>query len=146
VRRWTGDLWTALLERYGTATRAAPAEEADTDLGLYEIQDAAESVTGELAARHGAQPMEVLESRELVDMKHFLGRSQRFVKLRLPEGVTYRTGEHLTLLPRNRGSLVQRVADRFGLDLHRTLRLTARRRSRRAPSTCGTTSRSRCRT
>ncbi|WNM34783.1 cytochrome P450 [Streptomyces sp. Li-HN-5-11] len=132
VRQWTGDLWTALLEMYGTSTAAAPAEEADTDLGLYELQDAAESVTGELAARHGVQLMEVLEARELVDMEHPLGRSKRFLKLRLPDGVTYRTGDHLAVLPRNPESLVQRVAARFALDLHRTVRLTARRRSRRA--------------
>ncbi|MFJ4081202.1 bifunctional cytochrome P450/NADPH--P450 reductase [Streptomyces iakyrus] len=132
VRQWTGDLWTALLEKYGTAAGAAPAEETETDLGLYELQDAAESVTGELAARHGVQPMEVLEARELVDMDHPLGRSKRLVRLRLPEGVTYRTGDHLALLPRNPESLVQRVATRFGLDLDRTVRLTTRRRSRRA--------------
>src|SRR5918992_3028944 len=64
VDRWTGDLWNALLERYGTPTdaEAAPAEEADADQGLYELQDTTKSVTGQLAARHGVQPMEVLDA------------------------------------------------------------------------------------
>ncbi|MGN9761968.1 bifunctional cytochrome P450/NADPH--P450 reductase [Streptomyces sp. SD31] len=131
VDRWTGDLWTALLERYGAAAEAGEAEpEADQATGLYELQDATDSVIGGLAARHGVQPMEVLDAYELVDTEHELGRSKRFLKLRLPEGVTYRTGDHLAVLPSNPDALVQRVADRFGLDLDRTVRLRARRRSR----------------
>ncbi|WP_369167386.1 bifunctional cytochrome P450/NADPH--P450 reductase [Streptomyces sp. R28] len=131
VDRWTGDLWTALLERYGAAAGAGEAEPAaDRATGLYELQDATDSVIGGLAARHGVQPMEVLDACELVDMEHELGRSKRFLKLRLPEGVTYRTGDHLAVLPSNPDTLVQRVADRFGLDLDRTVRLRALRRSR----------------
>jgi len=76
--------------------------------------------------------MEVLDTGELVDMDHELGRSKRFLRLRLPEGVTYRTGDHLAVLPGNPEALVRRVADRFGLDLDRTVRLRARRRSRNA--------------
>lgn len=76
--------------------------------------------------------MAVLDAHELVDMDHRLGRSKRFIRLRLPEGVTYRTGDHLAVLSRNPDDLVQRVADRFGLDLERTVRLQARRRSRNA--------------
>ncbi|CAL9304591.1 cytochrome P450 [Streptomyces olindensis] len=137
VDRWTGDLWNALLEKYGSPVQAGAeptgqSGEADADQGLYELQDATESVTGPLAARHGVQPMEVLDAYELVDMDHPLGRSKRFIRLRLPDGVTYRTGDHLAVLPRNPAALVQRVADRFGLDLDRTVRLKARRRSRGA--------------
>ncbi|MEH0638918.1 cytochrome P450 [Streptomyces bottropensis] len=131
VDRWTGDLWTALLERYGdSAVGTAAAAEPEEDEGLYELQDATDSVIGQLAARHGVQPMEVLDAYELVDMEHELGRSKRFLRLRLPEGVTYRTSDHLAVLPSNPEGLVQRVADRFGLDLDRTVRLRARRRSR----------------
>ena len=137
VDRWTGDLWNTLLEKYGSPVRAGaePAGhsgEADADQGLYELHDATQSVTGPLAARHGVQPMEVLDTCELVDMDHPLGRSKRFIRLRLPDGVTYRTGDHLAVLPRNPAALVRRVADRFGLDLDRTVRLKARRRSRNA--------------
>jgi cytochrome P450 / NADPH-cytochrome P450 reductase len=134
VDRWTTDLWTTLLDRYGAQAQDStePAAEPDADHGLYELQDATESVTGRLAARHGVQPMEVLDAHELVDMNHPLGRSKRFLRLRLPEGVSYRTGDHLAVLPHNPAWLVQRVADRFGLDLDRTVRLRARRRSRNA--------------
>ncbi|UUU34132.1 cytochrome P450 [Streptomyces sp. CA-210063] len=134
VDRWTGDLWSALLEKYGTeaAGGSETADEPDTDQGLYELHDASESVTGPLADRHGVQPMEVLDAYELVDMDHPLGRSKRFLKLRLPAGVTYRTGDHIAVLPRNPDALARRVADRFGLDLDRTVRLRTRRRSRGA--------------
>ncbi|WP_030671784.1 bifunctional cytochrome P450/NADPH--P450 reductase [Streptomyces sp. NRRL B-1347] len=132
VDRWTADLWTALLDRYGTADgeAARPEPGPDEQQGLYDLEDATASVTGELAARHGVQPMEVLDAYELVDMEHELGRSKRYLKLRLPEGVTYRTGDHLAVLPRNPEALVRRVADRFGLDPERTVRLSARRRAR----------------
>ncbi|MFF4219416.1 bifunctional cytochrome P450/NADPH--P450 reductase [Streptomyces nondiastaticus] len=132
VDRWTGDLWTALLERYGDPVphAAAAAAEHEEDPGLYELHDTTESVTGALAARHGVRPMRVLDAYELVDTDHELGRSKRFLRLRLPDGVTYRTGDHLAVLPRNPDTLVQRVADRFGLDLARTVRLHARRRNR----------------
>lgn len=133
VDRWTCDLWTTLLERYGAAVEAEVAEPvADQERGLYELEDATDSVIGGLAARHGVQPMEVLDAYELVDMNDGLGRSKRFLRLRLPDGVTYRTGDHLAVLPGNPDTLVQRVADRFGLDLDRTVRLRARRRSRGA--------------
>ncbi|MCF3118721.1 cytochrome P450 [Streptomyces arenae] len=133
VDRWTDDLWTALLDRYGSPVDgAAPADEPTKDQGLYELEDTAESAIGPLAAQHGLRPMEVLDAYELVDMDHELGRSKRFLRLRLPEGVTYRTGDHLALLPANPDALVRRVADRFGLDLDRTVRLRTRRRSRGA--------------
>ncbi|MEW2292888.1 cytochrome P450 [Streptomyces sp. NPDC006743] len=133
VDRWTTDLWAALLERYGDATAGAgAAAEPEDGQGLYELEDATDSVIGGLAARHGVQPMEVLDAYELVDTDHELGRSKRFLRLRLPEGVTYRTADHLAILPSNPEALVQRVAARFGLDLDRTVRLRARRRSRGA--------------
>jgi cytochrome P450 / NADPH-cytochrome P450 reductase len=133
VDRWTGDLWTTLLERYGATGEATGAEpDAGQETGLYELEDATDSVIGGLAARHGVQPMEVLDAYELVDMDHGLGRSKRFLRLRLPEGVTYRTGDHLAVLPSNPADLFQRGADRFSLDLDRTVRLRARRHSRGA--------------
>ncbi|MFG3498867.1 bifunctional cytochrome P450/NADPH--P450 reductase [Streptomyces sp. NPDC047928] len=131
VDRWTGDLWTALLSEYGEPVAGVVAHSAPEEgQGLYELEDASASVTGGLAARYGVQPMEVLEAGELVDTTHELGRSKRFLRLRLPEGVTYRTADHLAVLPSNPEALVRRVADRFGLDLDRTVRLRARRRPR----------------
>lgn len=132
VDGWTGQLWDALLEPFDAANGAEPVDVHEPDQGLYELVDASDSVTGQLAARHGVRPTDVLEARELVDTAHPLGRSKRFLKLRLPDGVTYRTGDHLAILPRNPLALVERVADRFGLQLDRTIEVRTRRRSRNA--------------
>ncbi|OPX13319.1 bifunctional cytochrome P450/NADPH--P450 reductase [Mycobacterium sp. AT1] len=131
VDRWTAGLWDALIEPNagGPANSETIAAEHQS---LYEVLDAADSATGQLAARHGVRPMQVLEARELVDVTHPLGRSKRFLKLRLPDGVGYRTGDHLAVLPRNPDSLVARVADRFDLDLDRTVTIRVRRQSRNA--------------
>ncbi|WP_030661883.1 bifunctional cytochrome P450/NADPH--P450 reductase [Streptomyces cellulosae] len=136
IDRWAADLWPRLLERYGQSVpgfvdpNEDPAQAADADQSLYTLKEVGRSVTDQLTARHGVQPMEVLEARELVDVDHPLGRSKRFLRLRLPEGVTYSTGDHLAVLPRNPAALVQQAADRFGLDLDRTVQLSARRRTR----------------
>ncbi|MFD7522943.1 bifunctional cytochrome P450/NADPH--P450 reductase [Paenibacillus chitinolyticus] len=43
------------------------------------------------------------------------GRSTRRIEVKLPEGVTYRVGDHLGVLPRNSRESVERVLRRFGL-------------------------------
>ncbi|MFE2515744.1 DUF3626 domain-containing protein [Streptomyces mirabilis] len=41
-------------------------------------------------------------------------RTKRFVRLALPDGTTYRTGDHLTVLPVNDPALVERTATALG--------------------------------
>lgn len=81
-----------------------------------------------LVDRYRLQPMAVLDAHDLVDATHPLGQPKRFLRLQLPDGVTYRTGDHLALLPRNPAALVQRVARRFGLDLTEPITLESGRR------------------
>lgn len=81
-----------------------------------------------LIARYRLQPMRVLESHEMVDVTHPLGQPKRFLTLQLTDGVSYRTGDHLAALPRNPQWLVQRVADRFGLDPQQVITLEKGRR------------------
>ncbi len=50
-------------------------------------------------------------------------RSTRHVELELPDGVAYRAGDHLGVIPRNADALVERVAARFGLDSAVSIRL-----------------------
>ncbi|MCY9783502.1 cytochrome P450 [Nocardiopsis sp. EMB25] len=135
VDAWTAATRALLLDRHGEETAGAPAQDTDAtdaDLPPYTVADAAASAEDQLAHHHGLRPMRVLESRELVDTDHLLGRSKRFVRLELPEGLAYRTGDHLAVLPSNAPDLVRRVADRLGLDLRRTVRITPRRRTRGA--------------
>ncbi|MBP2479413.1 cytochrome P450/NADPH-cytochrome P450 reductase [Crossiella equi] len=123
VDGWTAELWAALLARHGVGTTAP---EVSTEDGV-ELVDAPSSATGALAARHGVVPMAVLETRDLVDLSHPLGRPKRYLRLRLPAGTAYRTGDHLAVLPHNPEALVRRVAERFALDLDRTVTLKSRR-------------------
>jgi cytochrome P450/NADPH-cytochrome P450 reductase len=58
---------------------------------------------------------EVVENRELVDMASPLGRSKRHIDIALPEGMSYRAGDYLAVLPHNPIGLVMRALKRFGL-------------------------------
>jgi len=62
------------------------------------------------------QAFEVLENRQLAASSQAYGASKHHLSLRLPEGVEYKTGDHLLVMPRNRKSLVARVAARFGFE------------------------------
>ena len=62
------------------------------------------------------QPFEVIENRNLAVASVDFGEAKHHLSLRLPEGVTYKTGDHLLVMPRNQPSLVQRVVSRFGFD------------------------------
>ena len=80
-----------------------------------------------------AQPMTVVVNRELhrKDGAHASDRSTRHLELQLPEGTTYRAGDHLGVIPHNREALVQRVVARFGFEAetHLRLRRTTNRKS-----------------
>lgn len=69
--------------------------------------------------------MTVTEAYDLTAPTH--PRTKRFVRLALPDGTTYRTGDHLTVLPVNDPNLVERTATALGLDLDTVLDIRATR-------------------
>jgi cytochrome P450 / NADPH-cytochrome P450 reductase len=73
----------------------------------------------------GARAMRVAVNRELHTRTGAdpSPRSTRHVELELPDGVAYRAGDHLGVIPRNADALVARVAARFGLDPAASIRL-----------------------
>lgn len=73
--------------------------------------------------QHGLSLMTVVDSYELVDTAHPLGRPKRFLRLRLPNDASYRTGDHLAVLPSNPQELLDRVAARFDVDLDTAIRV-----------------------
>ena len=123
-QNWYGSLWTTV------------AQELKIDLGetekaeqLYKIEVVNPALqVSNFVSSYGANAMTVLENRELhtKDGACPSERSTRHIEIRLPEGVTYKAGNHLGVLPRNSEVLVKRVADRFGFDhesfikLHKT--------------------------
>jgi cytochrome P450 / NADPH-cytochrome P450 reductase len=80
-----------------------------------------------------AQPMKVIVNRELhrTDGAHASDRSTRHLELQLPEGTSYRAGDHLGVIPHNGAALVNRVMARFGFEsgTHVRLRRTTNRKS-----------------
>ncbi|MER5940502.1 cytochrome P450 [Streptomyces sp. NPDC001928] len=122
VRDFTTRLRTALLERYGDPDAAATAEEPTA---AYEVRALTGGPLDALAERHGLLPMKVTEAYDLTAPDH--PRRKRFVRLALPEGVTYRTADHLTVLPANSPALVERCAAALGVDLDTVLDIRATR-------------------
>ncbi|MGW4869849.1 cytochrome P450 [Streptomyces chartreusis] len=122
VRDFTARLRTALLERHGDPEAAAPAEEPTA---AYEVRTLTGGPLAAAAERHGLVPMTVTEAYDLTAPDH--PRRKRFVRVALPEGVTYRTADHLTVLPANAPALVERFAAALGADLDTVLDIRAAR-------------------
>ncbi|MFI0238516.1 flavodoxin domain-containing protein [Streptomyces sp. NPDC016845] len=110
VRTFTASLRAALLERYGDpdATDDGPAPTS-----AYEIREITGGPLGLAAERHGLAPLTVTEAYDLTAAGH--PRAKRFVRLALPDGVTYRTGDHLTVLPAHETALVDRALRALGV-------------------------------
>jgi cytochrome P450 / NADPH-cytochrome P450 reductase len=86
------------------------------DEPLYQIEPVAPSAVNAVVALGGASPMKVLANAEL---QNKLGanaseRSTRHIEVQLPPDITYRVGDHLSVVPRNDPALVDSVARRFG--------------------------------
>jgi cytochrome P450 / NADPH-cytochrome P450 reductase len=86
------------------------------DEPLYRIEPVAPSAVNAVVALGGALPMKVLANTEL---QNKLGanaseRSTRHIEVQLPPDITYRVGDHLSVVPRNDPALVDSVARRFG--------------------------------
>ncbi|MGW7789666.1 bifunctional cytochrome P450/NADPH--P450 reductase [Streptomyces tricolor] len=123
VREFTARLRTALLTQYGDpdAGNDTPAEPAHA----YAVRTLTGGPLDALAERHGLVPMTVTEAYDLTAPDH--PRTKRFLRIALPEGVTYRTADHLTVLPANAPGLVERAVAAFGLDADAVLDIRATR-------------------
>ncbi|MCZ4606030.1 cytochrome P450, partial [Streptomyces sp. Lzd4kr] len=122
VRDFTARLRTALLEHHGDPEAAAPTDEPTA---AYEVRALAGGPLDAAAERYGLVAMTVTEAYDLTAPDH--PRRKRFVRLALPEGVTYRTADHLTVLPANAPALVERFAAALGADLDTVLDIRAAR-------------------
>ena len=86
------------------------------DEPLYKVEPVAHSAANMIAASGGAVPVKVSVNDELQNRSgaNPSTRSTRHIEVELPEGVTYRVGDHLSVVPRNAPALVDAVARRFG--------------------------------
>ncbi|HEU0044344.1 bifunctional cytochrome P450/NADPH--P450 reductase [Sphingomonas sp.] len=114
VTRFVRDLWRALGAAEPSVAQAGGLSLTPVDL----------SATRAAALPEHAQRLTVLANEELVRPAEGLWdfavepprSSTRFVRLALPDGQTYRAGDHIAVYARNRPDLVARAVDRLGLD------------------------------
>jgi cytochrome P450/NADPH-cytochrome P450 reductase len=86
------------------------------DEPLYKVEPVAPTAINTAVALGGAAPMKVLLNTELQNKSgaNASDRSTRHIEVQLPSGITYRVGDHLSVVPRNDPALVDSVARRFG--------------------------------
>ena len=90
----------------------------DSDAGaspepLYHVQSVDKPPQNPIIGGAGALPMRVLVNRELQNVDAS-ARSTRHIEVLLPDGVSYRAGDHLSIVPQNGAGLVERALRRFG--------------------------------
>jgi cytochrome P450/NADPH-cytochrome P450 reductase len=86
------------------------------DEPLYKIEPVAPSAVNAIVALGGVSPMKVLVNSELQNKTgaNASDRSTRHIEVQLPTDISYRVGDHLSVVPRNDPALVDSVARRFG--------------------------------
>ena len=116
---WAGDLWPAVADALGLDLELADGADAAP---LYQVERLTALDSNPVANQADAKPATILENRELqnVAASH---RSTRHIEVALPDGITYRTGDHLSVVPMNSDALVGRVLKRFGFQADAQIRI-----------------------
>lgn len=113
-----GDIDSAFETWFTELRKLAVTEfKLDTDFGLggggaplYQVQSVAPSDKAISLTMGDATAMKILKVRELQTSD----RSTKHIEVGLPSHITYRAGDHLSVMPRNDPALVDLVARRFG--------------------------------
>ena len=111
--KWFAALGPAAAKEFGLASNITRSAD---DAPLYAIEPVAPSAVNTIVAAGGVAPMKVQANSELQNKggAHPSDRSTRHIEVQLPPGVSYRVGDHLSVVPRNDPALVDSVARRFG--------------------------------
>ena len=123
-RDWYSGFW----KQAGDTLGLAPQADVQTDINRYEFSSTGQRLHASFFASLEATPYRVVENRELlprVAQSGPIGRSTRHIEFQLPEGVGYRTGDHIAVLPRNAAELVGRAAALAELDLDEIVEIRA---------------------
>jgi cytochrome P450/NADPH-cytochrome P450 reductase len=106
---WFRTLWPSVGKALGLEIDFSEQAKAAP---LYDVEVVTGSAGHPVIVQSGARPMAVVENRELQSPGS--GRSTRHIAVALPDGMTYRPGDHLCVVPANSPALVERVEKRFG--------------------------------
>lgn len=126
IEEFASALWSALAERFGDPDAAPLTDAAEP---LYEMRQIVGPVTAAMDARSSLVPMTIAENTELVSSD--LGQAKHYIRVDLPDGIDYRTGDHLTVLADNPPDVVDSVLAQLGIDPGLRLAINPRRSSRR---------------
>ncbi|HTQ17025.1 bifunctional cytochrome P450/NADPH--P450 reductase [Mycobacterium sp.] len=127
IEEFAAALWSSLAERFGDPD-AAPLTDDATE-PLYEMRQIVGPVTAAMDARSAVIPMTIVENTQLVSPG--LGQAKTNVRVDLPDGVDYQTGDHLTVMADNPPEVVDTVLAQLSLDPGLRLAINPRRSSRR---------------
>jgi cytochrome P450/NADPH-cytochrome P450 reductase len=118
---WFAALAPLAMKEFGVDSNFSRGDDAP----LYSIEPVAPSAVNAIVALGGNTPMKMLVNTELQNKTgaHASERSTRHIEVQLPSGVSYRVGDHLSVVPRNDLSLVDSVARRFGFTPSDQIRL-----------------------
>jgi cytochrome P450/NADPH-cytochrome P450 reductase len=110
---WFAKAAPVAVKEFGVDTSLA--RRAD-DEPLYKVEPVAPTTVNAVVALGGASPMKVLVNSELQNKTgaNASDRSTRHIEVQLPPNLSYRVGDHLSVVPRNDPVLVDAVARRFG--------------------------------
>lgn len=111
--KWFAALGPAAAKEFGLASNITRSAD---DAPLYAIEPVTPSAVNTIVASGGVARMKVSVNSELQNRTGANGsdRSTRHIEVQLPPGITYRVGDHLSVVPRNDPALVDSVARRFG--------------------------------
>ena len=109
---WFATMAPVAMKHFGVDGNLARSAD---DAPLYSIEPMAASAANSPVSQGGVVPMKVLDNRELqTPVPGQPARSTRHIEVQLPPGMSYRVGDHLSVIPRNDPALVDAVARRFG--------------------------------
>ncbi len=127
---WADALWPALARRFKLKQADSAALKQEP---LYTLESVAPTQRSALVEALGAVPLRIVINDELQQQARDLSasRSTRHIELDLPEGVHYRAGDHLSVVPRNSPAQVARARQRFGFarDAHVRLHVAPGRKA-----------------
>jgi len=110
---WFAKAAPQAVKQFGVDSSFARSAE---DEPLYRIEPLAPSAVNAVVALGGASPMKVIANGESQNKTgvNASERSTRHIEVQLPPDISYRVGDHLSVVPRNDPALVDSIARRFG--------------------------------
>src|SRR5437764_4435297 len=110
---WFARAAPVAVKEFGVDTSLARSAD---DEPLYKVEPVAPTTVNAVVALGGASPMKVLVNNELQNRAGTIAseRSTRHIEVQLLPNLSFRVGDHLSVVPRNDPVLVDAVARRFG--------------------------------